>query len=314
MLMSRVTTHGLVDRHTCPLCQRGDSHAFIGFPEIPVLKCQGCGFMFSGRVLSQQDMERHYEEDYGGELHRRGQIVNAGINSMVLGRLLDLRAMHSVLDIGTGYGFLLQALRDRHKLDVAGVELSRQEADHARRALGLNVIRSLPESPGLQKAAFDLVTSFEVIEHICDPVAFLHELADYLKIGGFMVVMTDNFEGRMAKALGAGFPKWIPHGHISHFSPVTLRQAIESTGRLQVVDARSYSPWELLLRNAYYTLRGIRKTPAEVFDLTAALDNEKAGSFRLFWLRKLLNRSWARLTLSRDMQGDLMYFLCRRTS
>ena len=71
------------------------------------------------------------------------------------------------------------------------------------------------------------MTAFEVIEHTLNPVEFIREMTQYVKPGGRLLIMTDNFCSRRAQSLGAGFPKWIPHVHISHFSPVTLKSAIE---------------------------------------------------------------------------------------
>ena len=61
------------------------------------------------------------------------------------------------------------------------------------------------------RGAFDLVSAFEVLEHALNPAAFLAELSDYVAPGGYLVIGTDNFESGVVRALGPGFPKWIPH-------------------------------------------------------------------------------------------------------
>ena len=135
---------------------------------------------------------------------------------------------------------------------------------------------------------------------------------DFLKPGGYLLIMTDNFDSRMAKSLGAGFPKWIPHSHISHFSALTLRKTLEETGKLELVKSMSYTPWEILLRNVYYKVRGITKTPSEAFNFSSTMENEMKGTYRFFALRKLFNKAFVKLTLSSKMDGDLMYFLCKK--
>jgi 2-polyprenyl-3-methyl-5-hydroxy-6-metoxy-1,4-benzoquinol methylase len=303
----------LTERDGCPLCGGHEPVVFIPFPEIPVVRCGTCRFIYSSRILSGPSLTSYYEANFGSERHRLGQLVNSTVNAMALERLVDFRRVRTMLDVGTGYGFLLKELSARRDIEVTGVELSRQEADYARQVLGLNMINSSLGDSGLPAATFDLITTFEVIEHVPYPTQFLHELIDYLRPGGQLVVMTDNFESRMAQSLGAGFPKWIPHSHISHFSPSTLMKALQDTKRVNVVRSLSFTPWEVLLRDAYYRLRGIRKTPSEAFDFEATLANEMHGAYRLFPLRKLLNSAWARLALSKKMDGDLMYFVCERT-
>jgi 2-polyprenyl-3-methyl-5-hydroxy-6-metoxy-1,4-benzoquinol methylase len=303
---------GLTDRDGCPLCGGHGAVTFIPFPAIPVVRCGGCGFLYSSRVLADGQLVAYYQENFGGLRHRQGQLVNASVNSMVLERLVDFAAVATLLDVGTGYGFLLKELSARHELRATGIEVSRQEAAHAKQTLGLDVRNGTLAESGLDPEAFDLVTTFEVIEHVPYPLRFLDELAAFVKPGGHLVVMTDNFDSRMAKSLGAAFPKWIPHSHISHFSPRTLAKAIEGAGTLEIVRSLSYTPWEVLLRDAYYRLRGIRKNPAEAFDLEGTLAGEMGGKYRLFQLRKRLNRGWARMTIGERMDGDLIYFLCRK--
>jgi 2-polyprenyl-3-methyl-5-hydroxy-6-metoxy-1,4-benzoquinol methylase len=302
----------LADRNQCALCQSYNATVYIPFPEIPVVRCSNCGFVYSSKVLAEQDLISYYENNFGSPRHMQGQIVNARINSWVVSKLVDLSNVSGILDVGTGYGFFLKAIHDSRGLNVAGVELSRQEAEYANNKLGLKVINSLLRASGLGKGSFDLVTSFEVIEHVANPVEFIRELAEYVRPGGHLLIMTDNFSSRMAKSLGAGFPKWIPHTHISHFSPSTLKSAIEAVAELEMVRLMSYTPWEILLRNAYYTVRGIKKSPAEAFDLSSTLKAEMKGTFRLFHMRKLTNKIWAQLALSDRTDGDLMYLLSRR--
>ena len=303
---------GLTDRDGCPLCGSRSAVTFIPFPSIPVVRCGGCSFLYSSRVFADGQLASYYEDNFGGLRHRQGQLVNASVNSLVLERLVDFSAVATLLDVGTGYGFLLKEMSARHGLRATGIEVSHQEAHHAKHVLGMDVRNSTLAGAGLEPESYDLVTTFEVIEHVPYPQQFLAALASFVKPGGHLVVMTDNFDSRMAKSLGPAFPKWIPHSHISHFSARTLAQAIEGTGMLDIAGSLSYTPWEVLLRNAYYQVRGIRKKPAEAFDLEGTLAGEMRGAYRLFLLRKLLNRSWARMTISERMDGDLIYFLCRK--
>jgi 2-polyprenyl-3-methyl-5-hydroxy-6-metoxy-1,4-benzoquinol methylase len=244
----------------------------------------------------------------------QGQMVNSKVNTLAIKRLVNLKEITSILDIGTGYGFLLAELSKQHALAATGIELSRQEADYAKNTLGLDVINTPLRNSSLDKASYDLVTTFEVIEHVSNPTDFINELTGYVKPGGYLLIMTDNFQSRMAKSLGAGFPKWIPHSHISHFSSDSLRKLLESTRELNIVKSMSFTPWEILARNAIYKLRRVQKTPSEAFHLTSTLNSEMEDSYKLFSLRKFVNKIWVNLTLSEKMDGDLIYFLTKRVT
>jgi len=311
-MLAAGTPIALVDRGQCPICGSHAHAVHVPFEEIPVVKCADCEFMWSSKVLAEEDQRAYYEHSFGSRRHMQGQIVNATVNSWVTAKLAPVSDIRTVLDVGTGYGFFLQELRRRFGFEVTGIELSRQEATFAKTSLGLNVVNLPLAESGLTVGGYDLVTSFEVIEHVSQPVDFIEEMAAFVKPNGYLLIMTDNFDSRMAKVLGAAFPKWIPHSHISHFSPATLQSAAQNGHGLVLVDSMSFTPWEVLLRAWYYRLRGIKKEPSEVFNLASELKTEMVRSYKLFWLRRKVNRLWVKLTLGRRMDGDLIYCLFKK--
>ncbi len=262
--------------------------------------------------MAGNSLSEYYRQGFGSDRHRQGQYINARINAWAIRHLVPLSEIHSFLDVGAGYGFLLQQMT-RQKIRSVGVELSEQEARYGQSQLGVDIHNSTLEQSSLLKDSFDLVACFEVIEHIPDPPMFLDELLSYVKPGGYLIVMTDNFESRVARELGPGFPKWIPHSHISHFGPETLERLFMDKG-IEVVSRLSYTPWELLARLYYFKLRGVRQSPENTFNLSDVLTQEMHGHFRLFHLRRVVNLLWARLTAQPNLDGALMYLLGRRKS
>ena len=272
---------------------------------IQVVRCVDCGFLFSAQTMTADELGRYYGETFGSERHLRGQRVNARVNFAVLRRLLDLRAIGSLLDVGTGYGFLLHTLRDRYGIDVRGVELSEQESAHAREQLTLDVRTAPLADAGFDPESFDAVICLEVIEHVLDPIAFVRELAAYVRPGGAVLIGTDNFESSATRAVGEHFPKWIPHTHVSHFGPATLRHCLAKAG-LAVEREASYTPWDIHARRI-----APRRVQAEYY-LERSLHEEMGGRFRLFRLRLATNPIWTATTLRHDLSGAMMFALARR--
>lgn len=315
MIVDRIDVQSIqfVERTGCPLCGASGRVVHIAFPEVPVVRCSACGFLYSERLMGGDQLLEYYRKGFGSERHRQGQYINARINAWAIRHLLPANKIQSLLDVGAGYGFLLQQMAKRDGIRSVGVELSEQETRYGQERLGVDVRNGPLETSGLPKGSFDLVAGFEVIEHVPDPPAFLDELLGYVKPGGYLLVMTDNFESRVARELGAGFPKWIPHSHISHFGPSTLERLFSDTG-IELVKRLSYTPWELLARLYYFKLRGVRQAPENAFDLSAVLASEMRGRFRLFHLRRFVNTTWARLTARANLDGGLMYLLGQRRS
>jgi 2-polyprenyl-3-methyl-5-hydroxy-6-metoxy-1,4-benzoquinol methylase len=232
-----------IERKFCPICDSQSSKIYIDFAEIPVLQCQNCNFIYSARIMDNETMIFYYKNTFSGDIHLHGQRVNATVNLIALENLLDFNSVNTFLDVGTGYGFLLKAIQSKHSTKTVGVELSQNEANYALNNLNVNVLPVLLKESNLPKSSFDVVSCFEVIEHIVQPISFVSELAEYVKPGGIMIIMTDNFTSSIATKLGAEFPKWIPHSHISHFTPQTLIRCIESVEGLKVEKQLSYTPW-----------------------------------------------------------------------
>lgn len=301
----------LQERKPCPLCGLDNYQIHISFPKIPVVRCLDCQMMYSRYAIPSEELEAYYRSNFGGARHRQGQEVNARVNTRILRRLLPLERISSALDVGTGYGFLLRELK-RMNIEAVGVELSAEEAEFANSTLGQNVINCLLQESNLKEESFDLVSSFEVVEHTEQPLDFLRDLTRYVKPGGYLLVMTDNFEGRTARSLGAGFPKWIPHAHISHFTPKTISAAIESIEGLTIKSLVTYSPWDFIARIVHKKVTGREVSPEAAFDYETVLKSEMTGEYPLFALRRQLNPIWAGLSLRDNARGDLMYVVAQK--
>ena len=302
----------IIDRGPCPLCASTERQIHIEFEPIPVCRCGKCGFLFTGSVIACKAMAGYYKTSFGGHRQLMGQEINAAVNVGIMERLLDLQTIKMFLDVGAGYGFLMQELRDRHNIDVKGVELSDQEVAFAKEQLGLDIRPKFLAEAGFQPASFDAVGCYETIEHIPEPIPFVRELAEYVKPGGVLVLKTDNFESNLVRKMGAAFPKWIPHAHVSDFTPETLRRCIEQVAGLFVEQVLTYTPWELHVLHLRHALRK-PKSPNEYFNLEASLAREGGSEVPLYRFRRFTNALWARLTLSKRHTGAMIVAVARKT-
>jgi len=100
----------------------------------------------------------------------------------------------TALDVGCGAGLVAEPLA-RLGANVTGVDAAPENIavaqEHAAGA-GLAIDYRQGELSALGLGQFDLVTCFEVIEHVADKPAFLAQLAAHLKPGGLMVLSTPN--------------------------------------------------------------------------------------------------------------------------
>src|SRR5579859_7900355 len=103
-----------------------------------------------------------------------------------------LRAGTRVLEIGSGRGTLIAELR-RRGIHAVGIEPNPSLAiDTVRRDPPAPVARMSGDRLGFADAAFDLVLSFDVFEHIADSDAHLAEVRRVLRPGGIYALQTPN--------------------------------------------------------------------------------------------------------------------------
>ena len=267
--------------------------------------------MFSARVFAPESVDVYYRKNFGSERHLDGQRINAEVNFIALQRLVPIEQINTVMDVGCGYGSLLSKLQDTGKT-VRGIELSEQEAAHGR-GLGLEISEETIEDYCARGHTFDLVTCFEVIEHVRNPWSFTENLARLVKPSGYLVVMTDNFECKVVRAMGPAFPKWIPHTHISHFSARTFLSTFQALAGFGITDFLSFTPWELGLKRFLLNLRA-RRSAKESFSLKEAIGTEMQGRGRLTRARMLVNPIWFRISSRNDLSGQLMYVAAQRAT
>lgn len=116
-----------------------------------------------------------------------------------------------------------------HGWDIQGIEISATAVKNAREA-GLNVRQTTLLEAGFPSKQFDLITAWEVLEHLPELSDNLHEILRILKKGGKLVGSVPNIESWEAELFGR---KWqaleIPY-HLYHFSPKSLKCVLEKAG------------------------------------------------------------------------------------
>ncbi|GDY02831.1 SAM-dependent methyltransferase [Planctomycetota bacterium] len=241
---STTTLLGAAEIQTCQLC--GDSRSTLKFADGPfrVLCCDGCGLVYVTPRLQGMALEAIYDAGYwksdnpkirgyadyarAGELYlktfrRRMRLVNRHVPKPA-----------RVLDVGCAAGFFLRvAQRAGH--DVFGVELSAAIAKDAVEAIGadkihIGTLEQATVALDLQAGSFDLITLWDVIEHIPDPQAILRRVRTLLKPGGQLLLETQNVQSLWARLLGRRWHHYKHHEHLYHFSPSTIRRLLADCG------------------------------------------------------------------------------------
>ncbi len=168
-----------------------------------------------------------------------------------------------VLEIGCGrgaFGALLGA-----RAHYRGLELS-ATAVHQATAAGLDVRVETVEAHALEQAGrYDVVSSFQVLEHVPAPLPFLEAAVACLRPGGLLVVSVPYVDGFMG-AVSDNVLNLPPH-HLTWWSLAALRHVGRQLGLSEVavtVDELAPDHHVVYLRHRLLTAVGMRRDPARL--------------------------------------------------
>jgi 2-polyprenyl-3-methyl-5-hydroxy-6-metoxy-1,4-benzoquinol methylase len=220
---------------TCPICGiTGEMPSYFKHGEPRLRLCRTCSVVFvhprnSGSELLKQYSSEYFEKNY--ESTHRFEYVNPSAEIRKQNFFLQGAAKlagnpaGSVLDVGCGTGRFLEFARSQG-WDVTGLELCAEVGRETAARLNCTVHLSSVFDAELPKETFDVVTMFDCIEHLEDPVKALEICRQALKPGGVLVVTTPNFQGIGRLMLGTGAVGIWPDTHIVYFRPRSLRFAL----------------------------------------------------------------------------------------
>jgi SAM-dependent methyltransferase len=139
-----------------------------------------------------------------------------------------------LLDFGCGGGFFLSVAKERG-WEAYGLEPLPGHAVYARARFKLNVITDVLRADTFAAEFFDVVTAFQVFEHIVDPNEVLEHLKAVMRPGGILFIEVPNIETWSLRLLGKYHRHFVPD-HVTFFSRATLSRLLERNG-FRVLDS-----------------------------------------------------------------------------
>ena len=207
-----------------------------------IYKCRKCKSIYLGKYSS------NFEEDLYAYYDKRSDYTKDQVYShltkqsyiKVLGLLKAYGAGQSILDVGCGNGsFVDIAMENGYK--VRGIDLS-QSAIKVGLKFNLPVENMDFLSSEIENSSFDVITMFEVIEHLPEPVKFLKKAELVVRPGGIVYLTTPNFNSIERRIFGKSW-NIFHREHLTYFTPGTLRGAITNNTGLEIlyVETRNIS-------------------------------------------------------------------------
>ncbi len=225
----------------CQLCGSGKRTLKFAEPPFEVVTCDDCGLVYVTPRLTGQALIDIYDADYwkSQDPKLRGYADYASESSLYLKTFQKRMALVNrwvrpgarVLDVGCAAGYFLRVMAENGH-DVHGVELSEPIAKEAIAALGadrvhIGTLDDAVKAKDYAPQSFDLITLWDVIEHVPDPQSVLRRIRELLKPG--------------ARLLGRRWHHYKHHEHLFHFTPGTADRLLAECGFRTLETGASYA-------------------------------------------------------------------------
>ncbi len=232
----------------CPLCQERKktkvwTEAQTGRYRFTYRQCCNCGLIFLDPHPDEEEILQYYTQDYYGEgSHKFRSSLESFRLFFARERMRRTQKFFlspgKALDIGCGQGTFLQLLKEEG-WDCHGTELTRESAFRASQK-GISVSVGDVEEGQFTLQSFDLMSFWQVLEHLRDPMKILKALRPFLKKEGIVAISTPNIDSLQAKVFTRRWFHLDPPRHLCLFSPETLQRMMKFLG-FSLVEIRHFS-------------------------------------------------------------------------
>jgi 2-polyprenyl-3-methyl-5-hydroxy-6-metoxy-1,4-benzoquinol methylase len=206
------------------LCESKSVKKIFGNKNL-LIQCRKCKFTFAGLEPGDQEIAKYYSNYHAYE--SLSPLIIKRYN-IILDKLEKYRQTNNLLETGCGNGIFLEVARKRN-WNVFGTEYSDAALDKCA-IKNLPVSKSLAEIKLKAGGDFDVVVTFEVIEHLKNPVQEIIEYSKLLRKNGGLYATTPNYNSLSRRILGYKWNIIIYPEHLSYFTPHTLNKLLSDHG------------------------------------------------------------------------------------
>ncbi len=191
------------------------------------VKCRNCQLIYVNPIEKAGKINQNYSERKNVDASIIQESRLHAAKSQV-GLIKKYKNSTSLLDIGCGEGFFLSNA-SKTGYTTKGIELSQDAATYAKREFGLDIEVRHFEGSQFPENCFDVVTLWQVLEHLPYPLTTLKQVYRILKPGGLVIVSTPDIRSTTARIFRK---RWwnITRLHINQFTTNTLKDILENAG------------------------------------------------------------------------------------
>jgi 2-polyprenyl-3-methyl-5-hydroxy-6-metoxy-1,4-benzoquinol methylase len=198
------------------------------------VRCGFCATLYHADEPDWEHLAQIYQDDYHQKRgHSGDETIETSKQLTMLANLRILKQFNppgpKLLDVGCSTGAGLESAA-RNGWDVTGVEFSKPAAELARQRPGVKAVHDGPlQDTPIAEESFDVITLFDVIEHIDTPRDTLSHIYRLLRPGGLLMMVTPDGASISTRLMKSRSPHLFVE-HVVLFSRKGMRFALQSAG------------------------------------------------------------------------------------
>ena len=198
-----------------------------------VVECTNCGLIYTSPRLKDELIHQLYEdgadEDFITQDDLRVITSHRNIKQLIKMGNFSNKSHNKILDVGCGSGTFLRACRE-NGFSGEGVEPSKWLSNYCAKEHELNVYQgTLGENLEKLGNKYDLVSMWDVIEHLSYPSEELNMINKILNDDGFLILNIPDVKSSVARLMGRKWPFYLSV-HLLYFSKKTIRNLLKRCG------------------------------------------------------------------------------------
>jgi SAM-dependent methyltransferase len=193
-----------------------------------MVECRDCGLLYGNPAVSIDSGLSAYKEA-AFDSSQESRFAAQTYAKLIADQISSIPSREKALDIGAGDGAFLEELVQLGFRDVTGVEPSAAPIACAKPEVRKMIRHDIFRARDFAGLHFDLVTCFQVMEHLWNPLDLARDVNSILKPGGLFVTITHDLRALSARLLGDKSPIFDIE-HLQLFSDKTIRALLQRAG------------------------------------------------------------------------------------
>ncbi len=213
----------------CNLCGADDASPWMTGAAGSAVICNKCGLIYVNPRPPLEEVHEVYDEAYADNFISRSPAKLRRAARILKGISERKQPPGAFLDIGCNAGFIIKTAADLG-WSAVGVEPSAAAARHARETFGLDVRNCFLEQAGFADRQFDVITTFNVIEHDENPLGHFKEIRRIMKDDGLLLIWTPNASHIQARLNPKKYFMLDHVEHLYYFHRKTMYEMLKAAG------------------------------------------------------------------------------------